>query len=245
MTRRIKLTIAYDGTDYCGWQIQQQAVTVEGELRAALEKLLGEPVETIGASRTDAGVHALGNVAAFDTESTIPADKFCYALNSYLPEDIRVMESEEVAADYHPRFDCHSKRYEYRIAEGRFASPLRSRYTHTSRVRLNEQAMANAAEHLVGKHDFSSFCAAGAQVETKVRTITRCEVYREGDEIVIGVEGDGFLYNMVRIIAGTLVKVGEGAFAPEEVKNILEAKDRTKAGPTAPARGLTLCYIRY
>lgn len=243
--RRIKLTIAYDGTEYCGWQCQPGAVTVEGTLRKALNKLLGEAVETIGASRTDAGVHAMGNVAVFDTEATIPAEKFCYALNSFLPEDIRVMESEEVSLKFHPRFDCHSKRYEYRITEGRFCSPLRCRYVHNVRHELDTEAMSKAAELLVGTYDFSSFCAAGAQVESKVRTVTKCEVFRRDGEVAIGVEGDGFLYNMVRIIAGTLVKVGEHAMEPEAIPTILEAKDRTKAGPTAPASGLVLCYIRY
>ncbi len=243
--KRIKLTIAYDGTAYSGWQCQQNACTVEGTLRKALEKLLGASVETIGASRTDAGVHALGNVAVFDTDATIPPEKYCYALNSFLPEDIRVMESEEVSAEFHPRFDCHTKRYEYRISEGRFCSPLRCRYVCNVREPLDVEAMAKGAVHLLGTHDFSSFCAAGAQVDSKVRTVTVCEVYRDGDEVVIGVEGDGFLYNMVRIIAGTLVRVGEHRWKAEEVSDILAAEDRTAAGPTAPPNGLVLCKIRY
>ncbi len=243
--RRIKLLVAYDGTDYCGWQFQPNAKTVEGTLRQALARLLGTEPETFGASRTDAGVHALGNVVVFDTDSTIPGERFSYALNAFLPEDIRVLASEEVPSEFHPRFDCHTKRYEYRIAEGRVCLPTRCRYVHLVRSKLDVAAMDEAAKRVVGTFDFSSFCATGAQVESRVRTITSCEVYRDGKEIVIGVEGDGFLYHMVRILAGTLIRVGEHAYLPEQVTDILVSKDRTKAGPTAPARGLQLCHIQY
>lgn len=243
--RRIVLTIAYDGTAYSGWQAQANAVTVEGTLREALRRLCGEAPETMGASRTDAGVHALGNVVAFDTESPIPAEKFRPALNSFLPDDIRVTESREVDSSFHPRFDAHRKRYEYRIATGTVVSPLRCRYVCGVREELDVAAMDNAAKLFVGTHDYSAFCSAGAQTESKVRTVTACSVYRDGGEIVIGVEGDGFLYNMIRILAGTLMEIGRGAKAPMAMTDILESKDRTKAGPTAPPEGLTLMKIWY
>lgn len=243
--RRIVLTIAYDGTAYSGWQAQANAVTVEGTLREAIRKLSGEDVVTIGASRTDAGVHALGNVVAFDTESPIPAENWRPALNSFLPQDIRVMNSCEAAADFHPRFDAHSKRYEYRIAMGPVVNPLRCRYVCGVHEELDLAAMQKGAEAFVGEHDFSSFCSAGAQTESKVRNVTKCEVYRDGGEIVIGVEGDGFLYNMIRILAGTLIDMGRGAKSPESMGRILESRDRTQAGPTAPPEGLTLIKILY
>ena len=243
--RRIALTIAYDGTAYSGWQAQANAVTVEGTLREAIRRLCGEEVVTIGASRTDAGVHALGNVVAFDTESPIPGENWRLALNSFLPQDIRVMRSWEAADDFHPRFNAHSKRYEYRIATDEVISPIRCRYVCGVRETLDLEAMAEGAKAFVGTHDYSAFCSAGAQTESKVRTVTRCEVYREGPEIVIGVEGDGFLYNMIRILAGTLIDMGRGAKAPESMSTILGSLDRAKAGPTAPPQGLTLVRIRY
>lgn len=243
--RRIKLTIAYDGTAYCGWQRQEGCATVEETVADAIEKLTGVKPELIGASRTDAGVHALGNVAAFDTESPIPGEKFSYALNPFLPDDIRIMESEEVPEEFHPRFDAHRKRYEYHIVTGSVCTPLASRYAAHIRGELDVEAMSRMAEYAVGTHDFTSFCAAGAQVKSKVRTISAVTVTREKDEIVIAVEGDGFLYNMVRILAGTLIQAGLHRFAPESMQAIIEGKDRALAGPTAPANGLRLCKIRY
>ena len=243
--RRIALTIAYDGTAYSGWQAQANAVTVEGTLREAIRRLCGEEVTTIGASRTDAGVHALGNVVAFDTESPIPGENWRPALNSFLPDDIRVMRSWEADESFHPRFDAHSKRYEYRIATDEVVSPLRVRYVCGVREKLDVEQMNKAAGLFVGTHDFSAFCSAGAQVESKVRTVTKCEAYRDGSEIVIGVEGDGFLYNMVRILAGTLIDMGRGAKSAEDMAAIIASGDRTQAGPTAPPQGLTLVRIHY
>ena len=248
--RRIRLTIAYDGTEYCGWQRQEGVATIEGTVAAAITRLTGEQVELIGASRTDTGVHALGNVAAFDTLSTIPGERFMPALNSFLPEDIRVVDSAEVSTDFHPRFAAHGKQYEYRIVTGRVCSPLVTRYAAFMREELDTEAMRRMARYAVGTHDFSSFCAAGAQVQSKVRTIFRIEVEEtttddECREIRISVEGDGFLYNMVRILVGTLLQAGLHRSTPEAMKDILEAKDRTQAGPTAPAKGLRLCKIWY
>ena len=209
--RRIRLRVAYDGTAYCGWQVQPEVPTIEGELNQAISRLTREEIIVIGASRTDAGVHAKGNVAVFDTESTIPADRFAYALNPLLPEDIVVVASDEVEADWHPRHCDTEKTYEY----------------------------------LKGEHDFKSFCNVHTQVEDTVRTIYDLEVEKEEELITIRVRGNGFLYNMVRILAGTLIGVGRGAIAPEQIPAILEAKDRQAAGMTVPPQGLTLVKIDY
>lgn len=243
--RRVMLTVAYDGTNYHGWQVQPNGETIEGILNRCLSELLGEDVAVTGASRTDSGVHALGNVAVFDTDSPIPADKISYALNRRLPEDIKVQKSEEVDRAFHPRHTASRKTYEYRIYCAPFPMPVRRLYAHFTYVPMDVALMQSAASYLVGTHDFKSFCSTEAQVETTVRQIDSLDVMTEGKEIVIRVSGRGFLYNMVRIIAGTLMEVGRGHMAPEEVKRILAAKDRQAAGPTAPACGLTLMKILY
>ncbi len=240
---RVCLVVAYDGTNYHGWQIQNNGITIESELNRALSALLGEDIQVIGASRTDSGVHAMGNIAVFDTASRMPAEKVSYALNQRLPEDIRIMRSYEVAGDWHPRHCASRKTYEYRIYRGEFPMPLRRLYTHFSYHEYDVARMREAAAYLVGEHDFKSFCQTGAQTETTVRTVLKCEVEEQGAELVIRVCGNGFLYNMVRIIAGTLMEVGRGRKAPEDIPKILAALDREAAGPTAPARGLTL--IKY
>lgn len=318
MTRRILLWVAYDGTNYHGWQLQPNAATIEGELNRALCALTGEEIVVTGASRTDAGVHALGNVAVFDTTSRIPAEKFSYALNQRLPEDIVIQSSKQVADDFHPRHcDCR-KTYEYDILNRTFPLPAYRNTAYFLYGTLNIEAMRRACQAFLGEHDFASFCAAGAQVQTTVRKIYSLEVEcrplteagtpvppasgeavnaadgkhgeqvqqaqsasgemlnaaaGESDEqvqqaqpesgetaipaaggvnagsadqlLTIRVKGNGFLYNMVRIIAGTLVEVGRGHIKPEEVAGIIAAKDRAKAGPTAPARGLRLVEIEY
>ena len=199
----------------------------------------------IGASRTDAGVHACGNVAVFDTESRIPGDKFSFALNQRLPDDIRIQESCEVDADFHPRYADTVKTYEYNILNRRFELPSKRLYAAFCYYPMDIERMNQAAAYLVGEHDFKSFCSAGAQVQTTVRTIYAVNVTKEDDMVHIRITGNGFLYNMVRIIAGTLMQVGTGLMEPEQVKEILEARDRSKAGPTAVAKGLTLVEIRY
>ena len=242
--RRIRLTVAYDGTAYHGWQFQPGCPTIEGELNKYLSKLLKEEIIVIGASRTDSGVHALCNIAVFDTNARIPAEKVAYALNQMLPEDIRIRRSEEVALDFHPRKQATRKTYQYRIVNEEFANPLERLYAHFTYVPLNVENMRKAAVYLVGEHDFQSFCAAGSTAETTVRTIYDIQVKKQDTMIIIQITGNGFLYNMVRIIAGTLIEVGKGRFTPEKVQEILLACDRTKAGPTAPAKGLWLAkYI--
>lgn len=243
--KRVKLTVAYDGTNYCGWQVQPNGITIQEVLNQCLSEFTGEKIETVGASRTDAGVHALGNVAVFDTEMRMPGDKFSFALNQRLPEDIRIQKSEEVDVNFHPRYIKSQKTYEYRILNRRFPIPTERFYSHFTYIPLDIEKMREAAEYLVGEHDFKSFCGTGAQVKTTVRTIKEIQIEKNEDRITIRITGEGFLYNMVRIIAGTLMDIGGGLYPPEKMQEILEAKDRKKAGPTAPARGLTLMEIQY
>ncbi len=241
--RRIKLTVAYDGTAYVGWQMQPNGVSIEEVLNKALQKLLKEDVEVIGASRTDSGVHADANVAVFDTESRIPADKFKFALNEFLPGDVVIEESEEVPLTYHPRKVNCVKTYEYRILNRKLPLPKERDYAYFYYYDLDADKMRRAAEVLLGEHDFRSFCSIRTDVEDTVRRITDVSLTREGDLITFRISGTGFLYNMVRIIVGTLVKIGGGILPEDSMKEILEARDRAKAGPRAPAMGLTLKSI--
>lgn len=243
--KRVMLVVAYDGTNYCGWQIQANGITVQEELNRCLLKLLKEPIQTVGASRTDAGVHALGNVAVFDTAARMPAEKISYALNTYLPEDIRIQYSAEVAADFHPRYCESEKTYEYRILNRRFPLPTQRLYTYFYHYKLDVEKMREGASFLVGRHDFASFCGANAQVKSTVREVTGIDIEKKDDVITIQVRGRGFLYNMVRIIAGTLIEIGNKQYPPEKMGEILRACDRQQAGPTAPACGLTLKEIKF
>ena len=243
--KRIKLVTAYDGTNYHGSQIQNNGETIEGVLKMELSSLLKEDIQIIGASRTDAGVHARGNVFVFDTESRIPPEKFTYALNARLPEDIRIQYSEEVPLTFHPRHQDTVKTYEYRVLNRKLPLPEYRLHTHFTYEALNIEKMQQACKFFIGEYDFASFCAAGSQVESTVREIYDLHVKKEGDLVTISVTGNGFLYNMVRIIAGTLLKVGSGQFEPEDMEGIIQGRDRSLAGPTAPAKGLTLIEIRY
>lgn len=250
--KRILLRVAYDGTNYCGWQLQPNGLAVEEVINRELSALLHENIAVIGASRTDSGVHAQGNVCVFDTHSRIPGEKFSYALNARMPQDIVIQESREVAADFHPRHcDC-TKTYEYRIYNATFPNPLMRRYTHFLYRPLDISAMREAAKYLVGEHDFKSFCSVNTQVKETVRTINRLEVLAEPADgisghriITIRINGNGFLYNMVRIIAGTLIEVGYYWRTPDSIAETLAACDRAGAGATAPACGLTLMGIHY
>ena len=236
----VKLVVAYDGTNYCGWQVQINGITVEEILNKTLSELCHEDIKVIGASRTDSGVHALGNVAVFDTESGIPGEKFSFALNQRLPEDIRIQESCQVADDFHPRYCDTIKTYEYKILNRRFDMPTERLYSTFVYYPLDVDKMKRAAAVLVGEHDFKSFCSSRSQVENTVRTITDITIDKVGDMIHIRISGNGFLYNMVRIIVGTLMKIGLGIWPEDCMESILEAKDRTKAGPKARPRGLLL-----
>ena len=275
--RRIMLTVAFDGTNYSGWQIQPNKETIEGVLNRELSRLLDEEIKVVGASRTDSGVHAEGAVCVFDTESKIPGDKFSYAINQKLPEDIRIRKSKEVDITFHPRRVNSRKTYRYRIRHDEFPNPLDARYSYHVYTKLDIEAMRRACEFIKGKHDFKSFCSVHTDVDTTVRTVYDVHIdvtpdkkllqmsglmksagesgaMRSGGESAAGrirpeiidiyVTGNGFLYNMVRIIAGTLIEVGQGKIKPEEIPAIIEACDREKAGPTAPAKGLTLIGYR-
>lgn len=241
--KRVRLTVAYDGTNYHGWQLQKNGCSIEGVLNEALSNLFQEDIKVIGASRTDSGVHALGNIAVFDTTGQMPAEKVSYALNQRLPEDIRIQKSEQVPLDWHPRHCVSRKTYEYRIYRAEFPMPVKRLYSYFVYNTLDVGKMRAAARYLVGEHDFKSFCQTGAVVETTVRTIYSIDVEEQGADLVIRIVGGGFLYNMVRIIAGTLIEIGRGRYEPERMQEILNACDRGAAGPTAPAAGLTL--IRY
>ena len=249
--KRVKIVVAYDGTNYCGWQVQPNGLSVQEVLEKHLSDLLCEEIRITGASRTDAGVHALGNVAVFDVETRIPSEKIAVALNHKLTENIRILESEEVAPDFHPRYAKSEKTYEYTVIHTDIEIPTLARYGYHVYRPLNVEAMQEAAADLEGTHDFSAFCSAGAQVQTKVRTVYEVQVRQEpltgvkGEKIVIRVRGNGFLYNMVRIIAGTLLEVGMGRRSRETVQRALATGERTLAGPTAPAKGLMLVGIAY
>lgn len=240
---RILLKVSYDGTDYHGWQVQDGQITVAGVLEVAIKDLTGETVELLGASRTDAGVHARGNVAVFDTQTTIPPERFALAVNNYLPQDVRVMESREVSEDFVPRFQAKNKTYLYRIQNSLVPDPLRRLYVYHAKGKIDVSAMEKAAGYIEGQHDFTSFSSVHTQVKSFVRTVYSCKVSRIDDEIQIMINGDGFLYNMVRIIAGTLLSVGYGKICPEYIKEIIEKKDRCSAGETLPPNGLSLQEI--
>jgi tRNA pseudouridine38-40 synthase len=243
--RNIKLTLEFDGTFYAGWQRQINGIAVEQKVREAIKKLTGEEPDLIGCSRTDAGVHARGYICSFKTECTIPAVRMKFALNNILKDDIVVLESEEVYDEFHARFSAKGKRYTYTICNREIPTAIGRNYVYFFKRALNTDRMEAATAFLVGKHDFSSFKNSNSLVRSNVRTIFDLTVSRIGDTVTISVTGDGFLYNMVRIIAGTLIEVGLGDISPEDMENILKSKDRTKAGRTAPASGLCLEEVFY
>lgn len=243
--KNIKLTIEYDGTNYHGWQVQPNAVTVQGKVIEAIESLTGESVTLVGASRTDEGVHALGQVANFLTNSSILPDKFCLALNAHLPSDIVVVGSEEVPNEFNARYASKGKSYKYVIHNRYTPSALWDNRAYHVKHRLNVDIMNDAAKFLLGTYDFSSFRASGGGAKTSVRTIHDVCVKRQDDAVVIDITGDGFLYNMVRIVAGTLVEIGAKNIDPISMKNILDARNRKIAGHTAPPQGLYLVRVYY
>ncbi len=248
--RRILLRVAYDGTAYHGWQEQPNAITVEGKLNEALTKLNGTQIHVIGASRTDAGVHAIGNVAVFDTEMRMEADKFKFALNTMLPDDIVIQASSECPLDFHPRkCDC-KKTYEYVILNRQIALPKYRSQAYFFYQKLDMEKMRQAAVYFKGRHDFKAFCSANTTTSTTVRTIYDVKILEEkleegGRLVKLQITGNGFLYNMVRIITGTLLHVGIGKIEPEKIPGIIVGKERSMAGPTAPPEGLSLQKIVY
>jgi tRNA pseudouridine38-40 synthase len=243
--RTLKLVVEYDGFDYCGWQVQSEVPTLQGVVEAALEKILGEHVRIHGAGRTDAKVHALGQVASFRCPSDIPATALQRALNSLLPRDVVVHEVQDVPVDFHARFSALGKVYTYRILNRATRAPLQLRYTWHIPQALDVPAMALAALSLHGTHDFRSFQATGSEVKTTERTLLELGIAREGDEIVVSCAANGFLRHMVRNLVGTLIEVGRGMRSPVDVKRILDGCDRQLAGVTAPPQGLCLMRVMY
>ncbi|MBW8035268.1 MAG: tRNA pseudouridine(38-40) synthase TruA [Planctomycetes bacterium] len=243
--RNIKLIIAYDGSSYHGWQRQPDADTIQQQIEDAGQKLFGEKISVTGSSRTDAGVSALGQVASFNVDSAVPTENIARALNGSLDEKIAVVSAEEVDEDFNAIRSTKGKLYRYSICTSQIRPVLDIKHCWHYPYKLGASQMDIAAKLLVGKKDFKSFASAADTRQSSVRTIISCKVFQEGDWIHIEVEGDGFLYNMVRNIAGTLVEIGRGRWAPEIITEILAAKDRTVAGPLAPAYGLCLVRIDY
>lgn len=243
---RILLTLRYDGTAYHGWQVQPNGVTVQQVLQDAVEAVTGVRSGITGCSRTDAGVHADMFCCTFDSETPLRGDKLCSALNFHLPRDVSVYDAREVEADFHPRYHAKGKRYVYRIWNGAQRHPIYDKYAVWVKKPLDVASLNKAAQAYVGTHDFAAFCGAGSDVQgTTERTVFTCTVTRQGELVLFTVEGDGFLYNMVRIMVGTLLELAAGRLSSDSIPAILEGCDRTAAGPTAPAQGLCLEQVFY
>ena len=243
---RLLLTLRYDGTAYHGWQVQPNGVTVQQVVQDAVEAVTGVRAGVTGCSRTDAGVHADMFCCAIDSETSLRGDKLCSALNFHLPRDVSVYDAREVAADFHPRYHAKGKRYVYRIWNGTQRHPMYEKYAIWLKKHLDVETLNRVVQDYVGTHDFAAFCGAGSDLQgTTERTIHSCTVTRQGDLVLFTVEGDGFLYNMVRIMVGTLLEIAAGRFAADSIPAILEGRDRAAAGPTAPAQGLCLEQVFY
>lgn len=242
---RIRLDIEYEGTAYSGWQRQKNAKSIQELLEDAVEKITGTRATVHGSGRTDAGVHAMRQTAHFDTESSLAPERFAYALNYYLPPDIRVLLSQQVPKTFHARFSATGKTYRYTYRNDPQQSALYRHFTGHVRQPLDLEKMRTASVYLLGTHDFASFTAHSGPDKNTIRTIERIDITKTGPYVTIEVEGNGFLHNMVRIIAGTLAEIGKGVIEPEQIPDILDARDRTRAGPTAPAEGLMLVGARY
>ena len=243
--KNVKLIIEYDGTNYSGWQKQKNANTVQAEIEKAIKKTTGEEVDLIGCSRTDKGVHATNYVASFNIESTIPGDRFTYIINNKLPKDIVIISSEEAESDFHARYSCIGKTYCYTILNRRVPSAIYRNCSYLVKEKLDVDRMAEACNYFKGTHDFEAFRTLGSSVKTTVRTIYEVKIEKQDEFIKIYVSGDGFLYNMVRIMVGVLIRVGRGKLEPEDVKKIIDSKDRNKAGKVMPPMGLKLENVFY
>lgn len=243
--RNLLLTIRYDGSAYHGWQVQKNAVTVQEAFQNALFRLLGENTDVKGCSRTDSGVHANMYCVSFKTDKTIPPANIAAALNAYLPKDIAALDCREVDDDFHARYSVKSKKYIYKIYNGKIRNPFLLKYAYHYRYPIDEQYLNKEAQAFVGAHDFSAFCCARSDVENTVRTVYSAGVERQRDTVIFSVEADGFLYNMVRIMAGTLLFVNEGKIPAGSLAGVIESGDRRRAGKTAPPQGLYLDRVDY
>ena len=243
--RNIKLIIEYDGTNYAGWQRQKDIITIQEKIERAIEEITGEETQITGSSRTDAGVHARGYTGNFYTNSKIVVEKFTGAINSKLPRDIVILHSFEVPYEFHSRYNSTGKLYSYAIINRREPVAVGRNYIYHHKTILDTEAMKVATQYFMGTHDFSAFKNLGSSVKTSVRTITRLDIIKNEDMIKIYIAADGFLYNMVRIIVGALIRVGEGKIKPNEIKNIIESKQRSKAGKSVPPGGLCLEEVFY
>ena len=243
--RNIKLTIEYDGKKFGGWQKQLNKLNIQGEIEKAIEEITGEEIDLNASGRTDAGVHSLGQVANFKTSSKIDIEKFPVAINSKLKQSIRIIKAEEVDDKFHARYSCTGKKYRYVINNSKYGSALYRDLEYHFPIELNVKAMKEAAKFFEGEHDFKGFKASGTSSKNSVRTIIKADVRKQGDRINIELEGNGFLYNMVRIISGTLLDVGLGKIKPKDIPGIIDSKDRTKAGKTLPPYGLYLVEVYY
>lgn len=242
---RVALLIEYDGIEYCGWQRQNNGISVQQTVEEVLKILTKTEITLFGAGRTDAGVHAKGQVAHFDTNSSVPPERYAIAMNSLLPKDIRIRKSWQEKESFHARFSARGKHYKYVICNAAHNIAIGSRYCMHYPLPLDIEKMRSAAQHIIGEHDFEAFSSAGRQTKTTVRIIDSIEISKKGDFIEIDVKGNGFLYNMVRIIAGTLIYVGEGKIAASEIPQIIKSKNRKRAGITARPEGLFLWEVYY
>ena len=243
--RNIKLVIEYDGKDFNGWQKQPTKLNIQGEIERAIQDITGEEVELIASGRTDAGVHSLGQVANFKTNSNIPVEKVPIALNTKLKRSIRILEAEEVDENFHSRYNCKKKTYRYVINNSKNGTAIYRNLEYNFSQELDVEKMKEAAEYFIGEHDFKGFKASGTSSKSSVRTIYKAEVYRENEKVIIELTGNGFLYNMVRIISGTLIDVGIGKIKPEEITEIINSGERECAGKTLPPQGLYLVKVEY
>ena len=243
--RNVKLTIEYDGKDFNGWQKQPNKLNIQGEIERAIENVTGEKVELIASGRTDAGVHALGQVANFKTNSNFPIEKFPIAINSQIKNSIRIKSAEEVDERFHSRFNCKRKTYRYVIDNSKYGSAIYRNLSYHVPTKLNVEKMKKAIKYFEGEHDFKAFKSSGTSSKSSVRTIYKAIIKEKNENIIIELTGNGFLYNMVRIIVGTLVEVGLGKIEPKEIPDIIESKDRQRAGKTLPPQGLFLLEVEY
>ena len=243
--RNIKLTIEYDGKDFNGWQKQPNKLNIQGNIEKVISEITKEEIELIGSGRTDAGVHAIGQVANFKTNSNIPIEKFAIAINSRLKKSIIIKKAEEVPERFHSRYNCKKKTYRYIINNSNMGSAIYRNLEYNIKMPLNLENMKKASKYFEGEHDFSAFKASGTSSKSSVRTIYSADVKKENERIIIELTGNGFLYNMVRIISGTLVEVGLGKIRPEEIEDIIDSKNRQMAGKTLPPYGLYLVEVNY